>query len=115
MPDLTVHTVGVCPQFWSVWHVPSASTDEVHTVALNGHERPPSCTCKSYQYSTDLTCKHIKLVYEHGCFWTPHLGDAHANDYAEHDISLVSTGENGSDVGPCEGCGHGTIPVTIAV
>jgi hypothetical protein len=113
--SVEVRTVGFCPQYWSTWRVPSSKTDVTYLVTLDGAEHMPHCECLSFKYSKDGNCKHIRLVWDHGCLWNPQWKDPGPNDYAELDITLVATGENGSGLGPCEGCGHGTVPVRIAV
>ena len=66
-------TVGFCPQYYSTFSV-KGSGGSVYTVSLAGTGFA-HCDCPAYTYfkgePSDRTCKHIKAVWEHGCFYNP--------------------------------------------
>lgn len=123
-------TVGFCPQYDSTWSFQaSPQRGGSYIVRMYADERMQStCTCPAFTFFKgepwDRTCKHLKAVWEHGCFFNPQWRDAGPNDYAQHGITLVDLDmvQEGrvydtleGDEPLCPGCGSLMIPVVIAV
>lgn len=103
-------TVGFCPQYGATFRVPGTGGRE-WTVALGpevGH-----CTCPAFRYSHDSSCKHLRLVWEHGCLFNPQWHDAGPNDHA--DVGIVRVTPTRTEGVPCPGCGEPMMPVRVAV
>lgn len=107
-------TVGFCPQYVSQWRV-AGHHNHVYDVVLNGAEAKPACSCLAFQYSTDGDCKHVRLIWDHGCLYNPQWKDPGPNDVIEYGATLVQTDTYAVLDQPCPGCGEPMIPVRIAV
>jgi hypothetical protein len=109
--------VGFCPQYESTWSVQGSRGSYI--VQLHADERAaPSCSCPAFTFfkgeQWDRTCKHLQMIWDHGCLFNPQWKDAGPNDYAQHGLSLVEQGFGGGGE-PCPGCGQPMIRVVIAV
>jgi len=111
-------TVGFCPQYYSTFSV-QGSGGSVYTVSLAGTGFA-HCDCPAYAYfkgePADRTCKHIKAVWEHGCFYNPQWkDDAGPNDLSEVGASVKDLDTSYTYGEPCPGCGDQMIATKIAV
>jgi hypothetical protein len=116
MPDLTVETLGFCPQHDAVFIVPGSAPGTRYRVSL-GIEGA-HCECRAFQYckvedESDRTCKHVALVRAHGCLYDPQGHDPGPNDLPDHGVEIVS--QEGGYGEPCPGCGEDMLPVRVAV
>ena len=109
-------TVGFCPQYFATFEV-AGSKGAVYTVTTHGGEAPSECTCQAFHFSgAESTCKHVKMVWDHGCLWNPQWKDAGANDLAKFGIKLIEIDRpNIIRDERCPGCGDDMIAVRIAV
>jgi hypothetical protein len=58
----------MCPQYWLVFAVCGSDGASYDVWFDDPMERRATCTCHTFKYSDRATCKHIKLVRDHGCF-----------------------------------------------
>lgn len=117
MSDLDIITVGFCPQYRASFRVPGSRGDSWE-VFFDSHSCQPQCSCPAWTFSArdvfDRRCKHIDLVWAHGCLFNPQGGDPGPNDYAAHGISMRAGSPETIDEA-CPGCGHLMIPVRVGV
>ena len=107
-------TVGFCPQYFASFVV-AGSRGVSYTVAFDGADLDGSCSCAAFKFSgARRSCKHLRLVQAHGCFWNPQWHDEGPNDLAAQGISLVGELTRTSR-SRCPGCGYDTLPVRIAI
>ena len=123
MPDLTVETILICPQWASNFQV-KGSEDNEYNVTINPYD-PASCTCPSFKYSGEYgnqKCKHITKVMAKGCFFHPQYQVAEYKiawngfNFHRNGIEwLNSGGDVANPPRPCPGCGNPMIVTKVAV
>lgn len=115
----------VCPQYFANFQVAGSKMGQTYLVQTNGINGPVFCSCPAYKYSGEYgeqMCKHIKMVYNHGCFYRPgenpiRRDGGKANQLEEHGVAKISDRNHnmhGPLLGPeCLGCGEPMVNVNI--
>jgi hypothetical protein len=115
----SIEVVGFCPQYHSLWRVQGSKPGTAWTITLNGAEHAPFYNCPAFRYSGPIgeqNCKHVSMIWKHGCLWNPQWHDAGPNDWSEHGIELVDTNTRFQFDELCKGgCGGKMIATKIAV
>jgi hypothetical protein len=113
----------VCPQWASIFIVPQTYGDSDYMVKFIVGSQPV-CTCPAYRYSGEYdkqTCKHIRAVREHGCFYfePPNGSFDTGNLCGKRDLEDVginihsTTAKNNLAEDLCLGCGKPMIEVFV--
>lgn len=58
----------MCPQYWAVFAVPGGREASYSVWFDDPLENRVICTCPAFKFSGRITCKHIDLLWTHGCF-----------------------------------------------
>lgn len=102
-----ITTAGFCPDYYSVFEVPSSDGKKVYRVWLDGLSG--GCDCPGFKYRQE--CKHMKKVWDEACLYNPQWHDAGPGT-----LKPVERGDHCDQVmEPCPGCGEKMVPVRIAV
>lgn len=119
----------MCPDHASNFIVPAStvvagSGVDSYMVKFFTQERPV-CTCPAYRYSGEYdeqTCKHIKRVMEHGCFYSGQPNGSYVdrnleltgkNDLDNEGIKMFSTTKENVTLYLCPGCDKPMLEVYV--
>lgn len=68
MPDFISVKMYQCKESHNPIEIKSSSGKDYYTVSNLGYEyMPPRCTCKAYEFSKELHCKHIDIAMKLMC------------------------------------------------